>query len=667
MRKLERRARPRAFLGAVRIGLIALGLMAAAGAATTVSAQQAEGFRITNLDGYVELGVENEREDRSRNGVTFSEVRELEFYQLLRLDLGSFVYHPRFLTMDTGFDLELIQRRNDFNRDVNRSDPVLVGGDWNLRFLEKHPYGFSIFGAIDESNVDPILGRSYDVRSESYGAAFDYRVGPLPFRASYHHRSRTGSGAGSDVDETADEYSALAQYRLTELSDGELEYFVTSEDIRGRSIDTQEFRADNSTYLDPELRKRFSTYLQLQDREEELTDNSFARGSSGFDWRHTDTLSTSYDLNFQWQEINDDQLRNWNLGASLSHQLWLSLYTTSELWTRFVDAPFGTTNTYGATLGEDYTKQLGNWGRISIGIAPFVELRKERPRRDNAFALDENVELASAIPVALNQVDITASSIRVTDLSGSIIYVENVDYNVITQGRVTRLQRTVLSSIGDPETVLVDYDYALSGPADFLTAAIDTRVSLRLQEALTLYWNFHRKDQNQLSGEENQPLERIQRRLVGARFSRDWMSVGVEFEHEDARFGEFHALSQALELFTPRRFRWRARLSGTHRDLEYTDRHEKVSFYLVSGTINARVMRRGWLEVEGAYRRERWSGGLIPDTGDRNDVDEFGLKASFTWAFRSLEAELGGRFSRLEQRRQEEFEEEIFLRVRRDF
>jgi hypothetical protein len=94
-----------------------------------------------------------------------------------------------------------------------------------------------------------------------------------------------------------------------------------------------------------------------------------------------------------------------------------------------------------------------------------VRIAPNRLDEDTGFVFDERHVMVGLQPVLLQQSDIVASSIVVTDENGSIVYDKGPlgDYivNQIGGGLETVLVRTPVSNIVDGQLVLVDYEYEL--------------------------------------------------------------------------------------------------------------------------------------------------------------------------------------------------------------
>jgi hypothetical protein len=640
--------------------ILLLGAAASSGEAAAQYQPEPRLFRLSDFGGYLELGVRGEHEKRERpNAATSFKQTESEFEELLHLDLGGSLYHPRFLRYQAGLELDLFQEVNHGN------DRFLVAGDWRLNFLEQHPYGFSTFGSVSESQVDRRFARTYELRRQLYGTSFRYREGMLPFQIDYTHTSRTGTSDAAGIDEIADDASIRARYQMAGDSQGELEYHFTAEQIEDRDISRHAFIASNNSYLDDEKRRRLTSNLRYN-RRSDFSEVDTLSGFGNFAWKHSDTLSTGYVLGLHRNEIDSQYVNNINMDVSLHHQLYRSLETNFHVYSRYENASFGNIETQGGSLSERYTKRLGDWGSLNISVTPSLELVRQRPKGGAASLADEPHQLFDGVPVQLRQKRIDPNTIVVTGsncLPGPEC-VENVDYTVTQRDDVTELELIITGDIADGDAVLVDYEYQLSGRSNLLSAGVGSQVSVIFLRTLTLYGDFSSRDQDRIAGESTAQLDSRDRLVGGVKLRWSGITATAEYENDDSTFRDFWAVSQRLTLTSPPAWSWQASLSGSNRHQKYTDTDEKLSRMGLSTNITGRVLTRGLMKIEGGYQRERWQGG--PSSGV-NDVDAYGMTATFTWSFRSIRVSLEGRISRIDRAGHTEDNDRILLELRRSF
>jgi hypothetical protein len=410
--------------------------------------------------------------------------------------------------------------------------------------------------------------------------------------------------------------------------------------------------------------------LRWYKQDDNLGSRDQSTASGYFDWDHTETLSTHWV--FDYQRTNQDvgglggfDIETWRGQFTFRHQLFESLRSTATFWSQYQDASFGSERRWRADVREDYRKLLGTWGRLELGVFPHWEMSERRP--SEALTV-ENHLIDQFTPSLLRQTLIEQATIVVlTDPpSGNRVRLtEFVDYLLDEPAPgVLEIRRVATSTlVADGDAIEVVYEYDPGGDADLLSVGLDARAAITFLEALSLYWTRTEDEKHLLSGDPNLRLESRLRNRFGAAYSTGWMIARLEFEEDDSDTSPYDALSESISLFTSSRRRWRARFSASHRKQDYSETDEQVSRLLATGGLGAQVGRRGWLEIEGELEQERWDGRDAED----NDVDGLGLRAEFTWQFSSIRVTLGGLLSRVERRGQDETEDEVYLRVRREF
>jgi hypothetical protein len=639
-----------------RYGLVLLLAVAITG---PVQAQQKEAFTITEMDGFVELGVRSRQESRS-SGSSASGVDsdELKLEQLLHLNLSGYVYLPRFLKYNLAGDVHLLQETEQGNNDV------LTGGKWSLSFFEEHPYSLELFRDDRQTQVEQPFFRSYEEDSSLYGATFRIRRGLMPADISYSHRESRRTGVGSDLDEIADDFAVRARHDVGEVSRTKLEYFRTVEENRGRDIFRQRFFLNNRSYLDEYKRRTFVGNLQYREQEDEGRDRLTTSAGGHLVWEHGPRLLTEYGAQFQRTDTDVQDSNDLDLEASLRHLLYQSLSSTIGGHARLQDASFGSTKRYGLNVTEEYTKRLADWGRLDINLFPYGELVRNRPSQTTAEVFDELRVMPDTAPVELGQRRIDSSTIVVTDSTGATIYAEGFDYLVFVQGDVTELTRLATGTIAADERVLVDDGYELTGSSDLLTSGVNLDVSVTIREWLVLYSQLRFSDEKLLSGDPDRELESRDRQVLGVSMSRGWLSTRTELERDDSNSRSFTGLSQWLSLSVPKQNWWHASFVTNSRFRSYDDAGESVMRLASIVRFGADMGRRGELRAAFDYQLEDWSG---DGSAGFRDLEGFGALVELAYHFRVTEISLGGSLSRIDRQGQEENLDRLFFRARRSF
>jgi len=623
-----------------------------------VAAGQRTGLiQLDRRSGAVELGALKIDERRSRTDQETWSRDELRFIEGLELKLGGSVYHRRLVHWRLGTDLELQEEV------VGGQNEVLPGGDVHVALLEKHRFGVTLDASVAENLVDRPFARTYQVMSLFYGATLYGRRIPVPFFVSYGHTKRSGTGSSAEIDETGDEVTAGAQYQVAKRSRGRLEYKWFDQEALDRRTRGQRFVATNSTALSEDERDRLTGNFRAQ-QQSDVAETRFYGGDILLDWRHSPSLSSRQQVSAQRTEAAQSFINNYEVNATLRHQLYDSLTSSGGVALRAEDAAFGDQRNYIARLNEDYTKRLGGWGRLRVALDGEGEYIEARPQTNIAFVTDESVRLLSDTPVELSRSDIDAATVVVTDADGTVVYGEDQDYALTTRGPIVSIRRLVTGDIPDGGTVLVDYQYRLLGAGDLFGRTLGAYVGVIVREAVTVYGRVSYYDQQRLSGNIDTRDDHRERRLVGLKLAGLFFAATAELESSTSRFSSFWSVAETLTVFLPNVRGWRASVGGGHRLARYRDPEEQVNRYTANATLGARLTKRLRADIGADFQRERW---VSEVERDLDDLDAFGGKSTLAWRYRALTADLTGRLSLIDRAGQKERASLIYLRLRRDF
>jgi hypothetical protein len=553
----------------------------------------------------------------------------------------------------------------------------LPGGHIRFNFLKNHRNGVSMFAQVNSAEqVRPFSG-TYRVLSQLYGTTLFQRWGWIPFSLRYQHRSRTSDAPGG-FDDSAEEIVFRGTYDLGERSRGNIDYDLSLWDRSGDDVRRQAFSVNNFSSFGDEGEKRLSTNLffneQISEQGAGKSKHYSLSGNTSFNWQHTDDLWTQYRLGGRWSDFGSQSLTTLNPSFFLTHQLYESLRTTVEIFGRLRDGTTGSRYEVAGIVGENYVKQIGGWGLLTVHASPRLSMAWDRPKADSAEVFDEPHELRSDQPATLVHPNVI-EPIVVThpncglapdtpDHTPDHICSPFNDYETETVGGFVELRLRPNSSIPEGDEVLVTYKYELGGRSDLLNTSINAGVSLWILERVRLFGRYQTSDWKVLSGnEQDLLLNPFDRTVVGLQLTWPWFSAWAEFEDYDARFAPFRGYLARAEVFTPSTAAWRARCGVGYAFRDHLDTGSTVGRLSASFDVTKRLFRRGRLELRGRYRQVRWSG----ERAAANDVDTVSANAAFSWWYAKIDVRLEAGMVQILRTAEDKRAYRVDLRVRRPF
>ena len=169
----------------------------------------------------------------------------------------------------------------------------------------------------------------------------------------------------------------------------------------------------------------------------------------------------------------------------------------------------------GASLAENYRKRIP-WGTLTVDVGAGYSVTNDETKPGLNTVVNESQTLADTVLTFLNNPNVVLSSVVVTNLSGAITYLLNVDYILIPHGILTEIQRLPTGAIPNATTVLVSYQFQSDLPIKYGTRDLHGRVTLDLFDHLTLYLNRQSTENTVLSGTNMGQLQNLEETLFGS-------------------------------------------------------------------------------------------------------------------------------------------------------
>jgi hypothetical protein len=533
----------------------------------------------------------------------------------LSLAMEGSIYHPNLLeyhllTKD-GFYWEDVRIESD--TDTNRhGNSILQNYDATVTLLRQEPYAATLFADKHRFQRDYDFFTRVRVDDERYGVRTGYSAGPVPFIV-------TATRADENVDEvdrpsTLDENTVLLTAR-NQRGNGDATDFTYTYDQYERqeqSLPTQRGTDHSARLTDAEIFGRddlssfnSALYFDHLDTETELTRTFSIQERMAL--QHTESLQSFYDYGYDERHSGDSENDGQHGRVALRHQLYESLTSEVDLHgetTRTADEDDSTDDTiFGAGLGEDYTKQLSTWGRLTLGYHGRLDHQKRTSTGTTLSIIDEPHILSDGLITLLNHPLVNRSSIHVTDATGLNEYQEILDYAVIPRGSQTEIQRVFGGRIPNGASVLVDYS-ATAQPSDEFDTLADYFLA-RLDLFDGLIGVYGRVNLIHNYGGESLVLEDVADEVAGVDLTWRGLRTGAEYENHDSNLTPYHAsrlfqdyvyqLGEASSLSFDATQTW-----TTYPDV---DRNDGV--YQFIGRYQIQLMHSLGFNAEGGIRLER--------------------------------------------------------------
>ncbi|MHC5026742.1 MAG: hypothetical protein ACYTGR_08305 [Planctomycetota bacterium] len=444
--------------------------------------------------------------------------REDRLREILELRTEGFIGHPELLELDLGGRFWPEQRwlNLDSAGESERVNQTLLDWDVSGQFIKESKLPFTVYSRQNITDVDRQFGGTLENRFRESGVRLNLRsaVVPTNFQVFDRRIEQRDPTAGQDF--TIDQKTIRADGRI-ELGaaqrlawdilhddideSGDLRQALSFQRVEGNLAHAVDFgEADQNT-----LRTRVRYYDESGDREFRQL-----RVDPRLRLRHTEDLLSWYDYSYERNDRPLQQQRANRFNANVQYQLFDSLTTTATFGVNQLDIPtesFDSTEVFGRA-DVDYIKQV-ILGRLQMGVA-FELSTTDQSERGAPIAIDgQAFVFGPSGLIVIDQRNVVASSIFITDITGVIVYTEGLDYTVLAFPDRVEIRRVAGGDIGPGQAVLIDY---VIGPEPGGTTDRDTvsvEVRYRFEEGplsgLSVYGIYIEQDESRSTVTEEFP------------------------------------------------------------------------------------------------------------------------------------------------------------------
>jgi len=658
------------------VPLVAWALACLAGPAAQGQPQLApvQPFNVVDIGGEVffESTYREENETTGRDRVK-SEDTLLRLEEGIQVDMDAYVYHPNLLDLNGSVRVGLQNEFGQFNEEERDSDGLLLGYNLSALAFREKPVSIHAFARRFENTVNRSFTRTTDITLEHEGVEMIVK-GKLPVTLSVEHLKQDESSANREDNKESIFYRAFIEDRRDSRFYNSLEYRFDDVDEISESISTsgQPTIVQDLSHTRHTLNYANRWQWGDLDRPHELTGGARLQKRNGafneqflhlferLDLRHTPTFSTYYEFDYNEDDSEERDEREMEGRVGFLKQIYESLNLDGNLRAVHNQIDDSTISSFGGFLDADYRKRTPA-GMYTAFLDLGLEYDTQTSDDDFLRIANESHTLSGVVPETLNSPNVESGTIRVTDATNTIVYIEGVDYLVRRLGSFVEIERLIGGGIGDGETVLVDYNTLTARDADFITStiAIGQRLDLKWIP-VSVYGELRYRDESLQSGMDPGNLEQEEILRVGAQLRLGPVIVLGEYETRDSRVSPSWDLWRAEAHFAHRvtsnifftadaRYEFKQFTDGLSPNDQRADYLEIMS---ASASLNTRVTSHLLLRLEGSY---------YETTGRDNDT--LGrIGSSLEWSYGRMDVSLNAYYEIYEQ--EEDNGDRVFVGIR---
>ncbi len=647
-------------------------------------------FHLDTLGGYLELEGRYEQQRRRRQvsrrpqlfGLGKSELRQTNeewgFRETLGLELSGDIVNPHVFSFEGNLSLGLEQSHFretvDSITETDSDTGVLTAFDLRGLFFQGGALNAEVYARRSDDRIPRRFIPSLDQERMLFGTRISLRSDIIPMSLTLERETidRDGGYDIYDQEETRETrliYEADVLFTDFHTLHIQYEYNDLTEEIAGGDFHYRtkrhEWLLEDRLEFGGQRQHRLDTTLRMQQEQGDLARDLY-EFSPRLQLSHSDSLTSYASYQFLKEQYDATGFDSHRGEYSLVHELYESLTTTANLFSQYEDFDDDlSAYTYGASLRSAYRKK-NRLGVFRAELGYEWDQRRERGGTDDEVQTRESATFSDPRPVILAEPFVVLPTIVVTNPERTRIFVPLRDYTVTRLRGSVAVHRVRSGEIADGDSVWIDYKFRRPTRARTDTQRFDARVEQQFTFGLRPYYEFNFRHQ-EVSDEYSTALygwgadeDDLTRHRVGADFTRDRWSAGVEYESEDNPHDPFDAIHLNGQLTVLQTDRLNGSLSALYSRFYFDSPDNRdVDLFDIGFDGQFDFDDRTSLQLATAYR---WENDSVD--GVTHGVD---VEATFAYLVGRTQIELTGEYDLLEIDGSPDDGMGVWLRVRRDF
>lgn len=559
-----------------------------------------------------ELAFEYLSETETIKGDTVDyDSRESIYEETVGLYTKGYIYHPNLFDFDLGLRVGLDQDYEKGTYEENRASRLL---EYNahVSIEKKRPYGFELFALKDQQIVEFQFTPNAIVDVSEYTLLWQSRNRFIPTSVRVSTLTKDQRGVFRR-EEDEKRLTISSSHTIPGLSSSylRLDFRDYTEKITGLNLLDQDFTFTNTLNLGEENRKNLTTTVHYFSEKDTNTYDQLT-ATTDLRWKHTENLESFYNLNIfdstvSFPETESVETFSHAEHVGIRHQLYDNLKTVASVHYSDSDSDIFKETRLGGDLDFFYVRPVPI-GSVRANLGFSLEKDDLSSTGGLIPVVNESHIMSDVEPVLLDNVGVDLDSITITDVTGSIVYQEGIDYELLVEDGRVRIIRLITGQILQDQEVLVDYLYQGEENLAYTSRRVRFGSGLTLFNHFSIDYSFESIVPDILSGSpaEGRVLEetmnRVDARYYGTRSSGLHYELDSFYEDRDSNFSPVKSLGVNGQVSRPFWTTNIATLTSSLSHSEFPDTDDKTDLFMLSGSWTSQLGRTTSLTLESVYR-----------------------------------------------------------------
>ncbi|NVO01269.1 MAG: hypothetical protein HXX09_01070 [Bacteroidetes bacterium] len=600
-------------------------------------------FKLTSLNG--EIKLKGLYRDQTTYTYGLKNTQKSSFlYGGIMVKTQSYLWTPNFLALEIDGEFNPEKREEKYliipnQAEVNTMRNIHIKGT----FFQQKKLNLGSYFNYDENYSSRENLSNLRTKGKSYGAFLNYSNKFLPFTLNYNQSNFIQKEIQTDRNFISNSTEVVGKFTKSfsgkdrhELTISHNEFDRKDADFLNINNKTNSAYLSDNVFFDKKQNYYFNSFISAIDQTGFDTYRRY-QANENFNFKLPRKFSVIANYSFNRNERLLQTLNQHNANLTFGKKFYESLYTGVFYEYNNASHTSYKEEIHKAGIDLNYTKKLPTKGLLTLSYRYYRQFQNHTSGDIFLNVIREEYTLADGQFVLLTKPYVTPGTVVVTDITGTIIYQENLDYILINQtNNFTEIKRIPGGLIPNNSIVYVDYIAKQPGAYNFDASNQNFGASLMLFNRLVeVYYRYSSQDYLTINQTEYLTLNYFHQNVVGLRAEYKFASAGAEYDYYNSSIIPYKSMRYFAGLQGNIKQKFAYSLIGNLRNYEMINENLTQRYSDVTGSIAYYIKTKNKIKLDVGYMNQ---------VGQGINLDLITAKTEFTTFYRKLYFTLGLEF-----------------------